>query len=248
MPQQRKFDWDRAVALFDDGWTVVDIAAEMEVSPTAVWRIIDPDLMERMNARARAVAKGGIACDNCGRPRSSNPTQIRRAREAGKLLLCKPCRDIEAVTSVRLVRDEDGLWWPQLRCRDCREWKWMTDFTRGKQAGRFFRKGTCRSCDTAARRKHRNRTKVPCVICGKLRLSDNEKVGHLKRGKAVRLWPFCQRCLHHSDDPRAVRARKAIRDLQQATLTAGARPQHVLASAHGEEQARVRPEQPGQAA
>lgn len=203
----RRFDWDQALAMYDDGFTIAEVASEMGVTNNAIWRIVHHTKEERRILNAARGQRYKDYCE-CGRKKARKSTH------------CDRCAPYHATTTLRVVLCSDALFWPQLWCSSCKEWKWVPEFTRSvrRAVGRMGRRRTCRACDTRIRREYRNRTKVPCDICGEPRLSDAEKTPGLRRGEQQRLWPFCNECLLHSDDPRAVEARVAVRKLADETL------------------------------
>lgn len=203
---ERRFDWDLAIAMVDDGHPKSVVAKHFGVTGGAVARVMLPEDVRRVDDLRRAETMRDLCA--CGRKKT------RRERRCHH---CVRMERVENSTSIRVVGPcEDGLFWPELRCGKCREWKWSTAFGIERQRNEMSRGGRrrwCKACETKLRQDYRKRHKVPCDLCGKPRLSDAEKLPGLKRARAHRLWPFCRECLYHSDAPEAVAARAAIQRL-----------------------------------
>lgn len=198
--RRRRFDWDAALALLDEGYTVSAVARHFGVTSGAVYRITLPE-EERKLFKAAAIYEVQHDLCECGRAKlvwSAHCARCVRFHQTGARLTDP---------------DESGLVWLELWCGGCGKWLPNTAFCRSKNnPGRGSRRERCRSCDTAERRAYRERTKVACEICGGKRLADREKLPHLRRGRKRerKLWPFCGECLRRSRDPRAVAARQAM--------------------------------------
>lgn len=139
---RRAFDHEEALALRADGWTYPALAERFGVSVTAIKRVCDPNLRERMRRNInqwhrdqRQPCLGG-----CGRlVWMTTPTRTG---------YCADCR----TERLNAPNVRDG----ELRCTNCGEWKPDAEFTGDKAAKhRRFRRGWCRACETKARRAYR---------------------------------------------------------------------------------------------
>lgn len=200
---EHQFDWVLAEALYDDGYSVSDVARELGVSPNAVAMAVRLD-----EAGRRAAVLGEKDACECGRPK------LRWS------LRCKKCFEREAADSAnaRVVGpDAEGLFWLECRCSSCKEWLIWTDFYKGHRVApaRGGRKTRCKVCDNAARREYRDRAKIPCAVCGKPRLPGKEKK---RTDRPSQPHPFCRDCWSHSDDPRVVLARSEAAKQAARTL------------------------------
>lgn len=139
----RAFDHDLARALRKQGWNYTQLAQRFDVSPTAVRRVCEPAVDERMQAAAlqwiknnkREPCRGG-----CGRR-----VYTTREERSG---YCISCRS-ELRSAVNVRPDE-------LRCTKCGEWK-PDDafFKRAEGKRRRYRTHHCKVCSVAARRANR---------------------------------------------------------------------------------------------
>lgn len=137
---ERKFDWDEAKRLHEDGMSYNAIAARFGVSQTAIWRVVTPGAREKSNARIAAWQKTGV-CSDCG------GKATRRHAQADSL--CMKCSARRSRTSVR----DDALW-----CSGCQQWKPDDDFPKDRaEAHRRDRHVYCRPCNTRTRREWRHR-------------------------------------------------------------------------------------------
>lgn len=197
---RRRYDWELAAAMLDDGQPKAAVARALGVTTGALDRLELTDAEAYLKQRS-AAERRKVLCPHC---------RVRKKTRAA--MSCQVCYPFVVSRRLRVIGpDEQGLYWPYLRCVWCKRSKPMRMFPRSRD-DTWGRHSCCRECNTVLRRAYRNRTKVPCDICGRLRLSDAEKRpnGHL------RSWPFCAECLYRSKDPRAVSARAEIRRLQAA--------------------------------
>lgn len=204
----RAFDWDLAVSLFERGFSVGRIAAQLGVTQTAVSRVLSPEKRERMNQRARAFTMSGV-CEGCGARcvRQGHPSQ--RSRDGR--VLCQQCRSKTMRKHLRLGADVIL----RLQCPGCSTWKPLDEFAprvrRTLEAGQALgAKSYCRACDSAARAAYRERHKVPCERCGEPCLPPNEK-GPRGSNRAIchscflaEQWPTVQ----HLGAPASAKARR----------------------------------------
>lgn len=175
--RERKFDWDEARRLHDEGLTYTAIAAQLGVSKTAVRRVCDDDVYDSMLRNAADWHRGG-RCPDCSAPTTRNTK--------GADHRCVACAAKAKATTAR-----DG----QLQCTSCRAWKPDDDFphNRTKRYARRGRHNQCRACLTAAKRAYRERRKVPCARCGQPRLPANETGGRRRGFKDTCLCLDCYR-------------------------------------------------------
>lgn len=137
---ERKFDWNEAKALRNDGWTYAAIAERFSVSRSAIQRVCDEKRKARVAEYGAQWQRNGC-CPECG-------AQATRSNVQHK---CMACRVREMATSVR---------GDMLRCTTCREWKPDEGFCFDKLlTARRGRHCQCRVCLTVARRKHRERNR-----------------------------------------------------------------------------------------
>lgn len=139
---QRAFDHEEAQRLREAGWSIPRIADHMGVSVTAVYRVCDPAVRERMQEKAdkklrdmREPCLGG-----CGRL-----VWMHNAKATG---YCPACAGIQR--SAAHVRDTE------LQCTRCNEWKPDAEFSDAQ--GRRSRRGKqswCRKCNSATRQARR---------------------------------------------------------------------------------------------
>lgn len=139
----RAFDHEEARRLREDGWTYPALAERYGVSATALQRVCNPRVRERMDARSndwirehmRAPCLGG-----CGR--------LVWLQTPGRSGYCPTCvGKRKAAVNVR-----EG----ELRCTRCGEWKADAEFGTKKRKTRRGRRTWCRPCEAAARRAHRH--------------------------------------------------------------------------------------------
>lgn len=171
----RKFDHDEARARYQAGERISDLAKAYGVSTTAVARVVDERVAQRM-AEAHERFRLSGRCDVCGGQMSGHSRSTGSRR-------CRRCAALAQATSVRNT---------MLLCMTCRVWKPDEDFPRNR-AERIARRGRhtqCRACATVSRREYRNRSKQPCVDCGAPALPPSEK--------GLRGWeaPRCRSCFH----------------------------------------------------
>lgn len=143
---ERRFDYDEAKRLREEGLTYQQIASRFGVTDSAVYWAVNDGAREAMIARHGEWQRGGT-CVDCGSPCSRN-----RSRRHER---CHACASLARATSVRPN---------ELRCRTCHEWKPDEGFPGGERpnGARRGRHGQCRSCLTEAKRAWRERNKVPC--------------------------------------------------------------------------------------
>lgn len=148
----RKFDWDEARSLYEQGVPKGVIARHLGVTSAAIHYAVDPAVLERMRVHSIEYQKSG-RCIDCGGPCSRNPSYGEHR--------CVSCAGILRRTSVRPT---------ELRCFGCKEWKPDRAFPRSRsEKHRRGRHGFCTPCGTAARRAWRERNKRPCANgCGNL--------------------------------------------------------------------------------
>lgn len=149
----RKFDWDEARRLHADGWTYGRIGKRFGVSYAAVRRVCDPEFGARLDAHSREHIMSGVCCD-CGR------TGVSRYGRAGRPR-CQDCAARARATTVGAAT---------LLCTTCRRWKADGEFpscrTEGARRGRHSQ---CRTCQTDAKRRYREKNRQPCSHgCGTL--------------------------------------------------------------------------------
>jgi hypothetical protein len=178
---ERKFDWDEASRLYNQGVSLVEIGRRLGVSYTAVRRIVVPGVKEVHDAHALARSAAPVPCiEGCGR----TCTKIAAIYHSGR---CVECAAIRQATTAR-----EG----ELQCYVCREWKPDEDFPHNKSEkfGRRQRHTVCRPCGTIARREYRNRNKVPCADgCGRMVLAPNEQASSAKQ-KGYTATGCCRSC------------------------------------------------------
>lgn len=135
----RKFDWDEARRRNAKGESYLTLAREYGVTDTAVRRVCDSRVRERMEEANYRYQKSGV-CRDCGK-QGVSPYYGR----------CMKCAHLAAATSVR----PDSL-----ECISCREWKPDEAFTKAtSQIARRGRHKQCSSCQTAAKRDWRKRNR-----------------------------------------------------------------------------------------
>ena len=172
---ERRFDWDEARRLRGEGMAFTQIAERMGVSPAAIYRVVVPGARERINASAASWVMGGI-CSACGKTGVS-----RTARDKSRR--CVECARKKQATSVR-----EG----ELLCFGCREWKPDGEFPANRQArARRSRHGFCRGCQAWMRQRSRERRKVPCAECGRLRGHPSDNGAGVGRDTGL-----CRDCYH----------------------------------------------------
>jgi hypothetical protein len=168
---KRKFPHEEARRLRASGLTYVEIARHFGVSDTAVMLACDPVQRRRYYERSREYLMGGT-CIDCG------------GRCTLKGQRCRSCYTRLKVESAPSVRPTT------LRCAVCRQWKSDSEFSPESlrpNPARRGRRGLCRSCDTAARRRYRERHKVPCRGgCGRMVEG---------KGRASRSTGYCSSCV-----------------------------------------------------
>lgn len=176
---ERKFAWDEARRLSGEGLSDAQIAAQLGVSATAVYRVVKPGARERINAKSMAWKMGGT-CPDCGKTGVS--------RQA----LDKPHRCVECAQKVQATSVRDS----ELLCFVCREWKPDSEFpynrnVRGRP--RRYRHTLCRGCQAGARRRARHRRRVPCVSCGQPRSHPDDRGGKGRLHSDTGLCSACSR-------------------------------------------------------
>ena len=177
---ERKFDWDEATRRYECGDPIKEIAADLNVTYTAVYRVVRSDVRERMRVTGAAWIMSGV-CEECGKP------GVSRNREHPR---CEECATKARATSVG-----DGI----LQCMSCREWMPDDGFPMNR-AGRVLRRGrhyNCRVCLTKQRQDYRERHKIPCVKCGGPRLPQSEKNGGARK-HIIRDSGLCLACYQRS--------------------------------------------------
>jgi hypothetical protein len=160
---QRKFDHDLAREMYEKGFTYGEIVRHLgnTVSVSAVARVVNPRVRERMAAQTKRFTMSG-ECIDCGANCSINSPR------------CKPCAD--RAREERYITDDNDVV-IAIRCGGkCKQWKPPAMFGKSKKNGRGFYH-VCRACSTNARRDYRNRHKVPCIYCGTLTLHPRERIG-----------------------------------------------------------------------
>lgn len=179
MGRPRTFDHDEAKRLHAAGLTYAQIGRRLGATLPAVKGAVRGYPEEERRRRAvrarekyRAPCKGG-----CGRM-----VWAIGERRTGY------CRSCSSHARSRTVRPD------ALLCPRCGEWKPDEEFHADRKA--VMRRGRgiyCRPCATADRGERRERAKVPCVNCGRLRLRES-KTGLcrkcvLKRAEPLLLGP-----------------------------------------------------------
>lgn len=139
----RKFDWDEARRLRDQGLSYAAIGQRLGVSETAVWRVISEDRMVyTLASNARRQTSG--TCHVCGAPCSHNATQNRRGGRQPDQDLCRSCAN---TTSVRPTT---------LKCSECGDWYPDDAFWRNRaNPHRRGRHQSCKACGVARRKAYR---------------------------------------------------------------------------------------------
>lgn len=139
----RKFDWDRARALHAEGLGYRQIATQMGVSYTAVMRVCDPAVNEKMRQYMSDRQRSGT-CSACGQPCSLNPD-----RPAER---CRECFDADPPTTTVMPA--------LLRCSKCHLWLPDESFNFDQRRRvRRHRHLWCRLCRNAWKRAYRARLK-----------------------------------------------------------------------------------------
>lgn len=134
----RRFDWDEAKRMYEDGAPIAWIAERWGVTAGAVSRVVKPGEYERQAKYTKRYQGTGI-CPKCGGPMN----KISELRGHS----CIKCANRERRTTVR--GDE-------LKCVICKKWYPDDRFYRNKTlAHRRFRASVCKSCSNAARAEYR---------------------------------------------------------------------------------------------
>lgn len=139
----RKFDWDEAQRLRDQGLSYARIGRLLGVTGEAVRFAVNPEWRAKFAAYNAAYQREnkphqGI-CPDCGGISSDG-----RYRKGAR---CKPCHDKHSATSVREHT---------LRCSACRYWLPDDDFPRAaSNKQRRQRHALCRPCQNVARALNR---------------------------------------------------------------------------------------------
>jgi hypothetical protein len=141
---QRKFDWDEARRLREEGLSWSVIARELGVSSAAVQRVCDPKRREQM-AEATARYMKSASCVDCGK--SCTPVAFHK-NKGNTEPRCNRCANLfYLATSYR-----DG----EQRCSECRQWKPLWDYPRRKTRI-MGRHKICTPCGTKMKRDWRAR-------------------------------------------------------------------------------------------
>lgn len=146
---ERKFDWDEAQRLYDEGVPLEWIASKLHVTTTAIRRIVVPGAMEKMAAYSKQYPHGKTHCKNCGA--STNLFSHNRG-----LGLCKTCAAIERRTTIRET---------ELLCGTCKRWLPDEAFHGGSADNLRARRGRrrdCRDCSNKRRTRYRQTHRIPC--------------------------------------------------------------------------------------
>lgn len=148
---ERKFDWEVARELREDGWTIRELAEWFGVSYNGVYLALNAKARRNLVQIKRRRQRSGI-CDECGSQCSHNPS-ARKARGLDpNEHLCHACASRRLADAYFLTRlSPDGL----IRCSKCGEYKDMDGYRDVKRTG--LPNGWCRECESAARRAYRQR-------------------------------------------------------------------------------------------
>ena len=108
---KRRFDYDEARRRYQNGETAVALAEEYGVTDRAIYRVVIPGEIERMNAYQNSF-KGKGTCENCGAPTHGLSQRYKGTR------YCRDCSTARRTAEhvAKTVRDSE-LW-----CTKCRAW------------------------------------------------------------------------------------------------------------------------------
>lgn len=141
-PHARKFDWDEAKRLREEGLTYEEIGRRLGVSAVAAHYACDPAAYAASNERAATWQRQGI-CPDCGAQTTRHSATVSSR--------CRKCYSLAKASSVRPT---------ELRCVSCREWLPDPEFPRHRRnVARRGRHRQCRECNTVAKRAWRQRQK-----------------------------------------------------------------------------------------
>lgn len=171
---RRKFDHEEALARFQAGESVRALAGEYGVDENAVRRVVIPGEKDAQMARARRWRTG--TCERCGGP-AMRLVSGKLEHNPDGLQLCSRCRGYLRRERVRFNKHGElvSVRCCMLDCANGRRWQPPENFTRGHEFADIREGGIhtqCRSCQTRARRRYRERRKTPCHRCGEPRLGD----------------------------------------------------------------------------
>jgi Helix-turn-helix domain of resolvase len=133
----RRFDWEEAERLREDGQSVAAIARQFGVTPEAVALATDPSRRARARERKRRWAIGRASCVDCGGP-------VYPRADAHRCAAC-------AARAAAKVREGEA--W----CPDCGEWRPLGDFRSANNARGVVH--YCRAHETARRKAWRDRNR-----------------------------------------------------------------------------------------
>ena len=137
---KRRFDWELARNLYEQGSTIREIANQVGVSWAAVQRVVVPGVLQREIVYQQVWQQGGV-CGECGGP--MNKASQRQGHR------CRACATKARTMNVR----EDTL-----RCQKCRQWKPDAEFPSNRiMLVRRGRHALCRPCNTEEKRAWRQR-------------------------------------------------------------------------------------------
>lgn len=149
----RRFDYEEAQRLRASGLSYKAIGERLGVSDTAIYWACNPKQRARSFVITREWQRRGT-CIECG---------AQCSRTGGQPLhRCRRCSDKARVTTVRDT---------EMECVTCKQWKPDDAFPLGRRRdqARRGRHRQCRVCLTVAKRKWRERTRVPCSHgCGRM--------------------------------------------------------------------------------
>ena len=138
----RKFDWDTARELRNQGWTYQRIANLMGVSYARIYQICNPETHARVTARVLELQRSGT-CVHCGAQCSTSYSRHLQGR-------CRQCANLSKITTVRDA---------ELLCCSCRNWKPDEAFPHNATLEhRRHRHRQCTQCGTIAKRAYRRRS------------------------------------------------------------------------------------------
>lgn len=151
----RAFDHDEAVRLHNANprrWSPKTLAEHFDVSRTAVERVLDVTLRQRMAEQKRRRLRGG-KCEKCGMGATLEYYRRDREAEDGKAL-CRKCR---GEAQRKLAVEMNGVIYGH--CYICKAMLPLAAFPprirRLIDVGRGTEGGPCTSCETKKKRKQR---------------------------------------------------------------------------------------------
>jgi hypothetical protein len=143
---ERKFDWDEARRLREEGESYTKLGARFGVSASAIYFACNPKAYEAARVRSSAAQRSGI-CVVCGERCSWNRAQQTAPR-------CRRCAALDRTTTVEW--DDHGAI-GRIRCHVCHVWKDVDEFAPSQ---RYSGARTCRVCNTRIKRESRARPEV----------------------------------------------------------------------------------------